>query len=497
MNKDARIEKISLLKRQAEEDANSLRVEIPWKDELEVMTVCKIPLRYLIYNSLNGRILTRTQSLQTQKKKIQAENEEDNKLIEDLLWNSSKKENENTLLDIHNLGQQKIGIITKDGIVVDGNRRLMLLNELKTKRHTSKSKKLTKDYDYFKAVVLPVTKDENLEEIEKLEITYQLGEDKKVDYATINLYLKIQRQYKSLTNESYPTRIELQNNTKTINEMAIKKIYDLIGNYKTIETKKDVKFILSVMNIMDEYLEYFGYEGIPLALDNREEQFRGLASWLDNFQGEGSKKAFDKYKEKDVDLLKIVCFDLIRFKLQNTEFRKIGQGQKDSHFFGNKDIWHKFNKSHLDIISRVSEVDINYDAQDLESHIQDRDNKFIKSIKEDVKINISDCYSILNNKKNHDEPEKLINKAKEALKEVSIKAGSFSKPDTQRQLKEVSDRVTELLLKNDTSLVLEQSLNLIKKIDMDILNNEDSDKRLDLVKQINSLTFEMKKKLGG
>jgi hypothetical protein len=210
LNKEARILKISDIKSIAERESKSLKTEIEWKDQLEVMTVCKIPLDCLIYNEVNGRILSRTKSLSVQNKKIDAEDDDDKKLIEDLLWKSSESENETTLMNIHQLGQQKIGIITKDGIVIDGNRRLMLLNELKTKRHTSKAGKLSKSYDYFKAVVLQVTQEEDPEAIEKLETTYQLGEDQKVDYNPINLYLKIKNQYESLAQESYPKSNEIK-----------------------------------------------------------------------------------------------------------------------------------------------------------------------------------------------------------------------------------------------------------------------------------------------
>jgi hypothetical protein len=491
LNKEARIEKIELIHERAKKDKASLRIEIPWKDELKVMTVCKVPLNQLVYNSLNGRILSNTLSLETQNKKINAEDENDNKLLEDLLWNSEKSKNENTLLDIHNLGQQKIGIITKDGVVIDGNRRLMLLNELKTKRHTKQSRKLTKSYDYFKAVVLPVSRDEDISEIEKLEISYQLGEDQKVDYDPIQLYLKIKKQYATLAQKPYKS--------DDVDKNAIKTIYSWIGNYKTIEKEKDIEFFLSVMNTMDSYLEYCEYDNIPIALQGREEQFRGLTSWVENFRGEDSKKAFDSYKESDVDDLEVVCFDLIRFRLQNTEFRKIGQGQKENHFFGNKEIWEKFNENHSRFIEEAkdSESNIDYNAQDLESHIKDRDKSFGNKIKEDVEDNMSECESMLRNRRHHNEPSKLIKEAFGKLESVDSRGTSFSKSDTQEQLKNLKNKVDSLLFKNDIFLVLEQSLKLLNNIDIRALSEKDIDARLNLIKEINSVSFKMKKQLGG
>ena len=94
----------------------------------------------------------------------------------------------------------------------------------------------------------------------------------------------------------------------SVNQDAIKKIYSWIGNYKTIESSKDIEFFLKVINTMDEYLDAFGYNQHYTALDDREEQFRGLTSWLDTFYS-GSNKAFDGYKPRDVDKLRDFCFE--------------------------------------------------------------------------------------------------------------------------------------------------------------------------------------------
>ncbi len=96
---------------------------------LKTMEVYKIPLAYLVYNKYNGRILSRTQSLENQKQKIDAELEEGKALIEDLLWKSKIDRNKKTFTSINEAGQEKVGIITKDGIIIDGNRRVMLLNK--------------------------------------------------------------------------------------------------------------------------------------------------------------------------------------------------------------------------------------------------------------------------------------------------------------------------------------------------------------------------------
>jgi hypothetical protein len=321
---------------------------------------------------------------------------------------------------------------------------------------------------------LPVNLADNPDAIRRLETTYQMGEDKKLDYNPIEKYLKAQELDKS--------------------RVLKKDIAKWMG-----ETEGEIDRYLNTMQTMDDYLEVSEYEGIYTQLDGREDWFISLTKWLENFRGAESKKAFDDYKDDDVDDLELICYDYIRARHGGKRFRKIAEGLQPNHIFGNKELWEKFRNFHFENIEPVKdqEASIDHNSADLKSHLDGRDDKFKKNSYQYLADNLNDRISELSNKQNHDEPEKLINKAKEALKEVSVKADSFSKPDTQKQLKEVFNRVTELLLKNDTSLVLEQSLNLIKKIDMDKLNEEDCDKRLNLIIEINKLTFEMKKNLGG
>jgi hypothetical protein len=468
LNKDARIEKISRL-----DDSKIVgKHKMEWDGINNYKDVYRVPTSYLVYNKYNGRILSRTKSLETQGQKLNSEIKKDFKIIEKLLFDSHPSRNRKTETSIRKKGQERPGIITKDGVVIDGNRRFMSLNRIANNPEKLDPEK----FKYFEAVILPVNLADNPDAIRRLETTYQMGEDKKLDYNPIEKYLKAQELKKSRVSE---------------NDIA-----EWMG-----ETKGDIAKYLNTMQTMDEYLDTLEYNGIYTQLDGREDWFISLTKWLESFRGEESKKAFDDYEDDDVNDLELICYDYIRAKHggDGKRFRKIAEGLQPNHIFGNKELWEKFRNLHFENIKSIQdeEVTINHDSLDLKSHLDSRDNKFKKNSSEYLKENLNDRISELSNKQNQDKPERLINKAKDALKEVSVKAESFSKPDVQRQLKEVSSRVTELLSQNSVSLVLEQSLDLIKKIDIDILNNEDSDKRLDLVTQINRLTFKMKKELGG
>ena len=116
------------------------------------------------------------------------------------------QKNEETLKSLTKLGQEKVGIITEDGIIIDGNRRAMLLNRIP-------------QIDYFKAIILPVEHDGNPLEIEKVETRYQLGEERKLDYNPIEIYLKIQQLYTRISNKKY--------NRNDIDKEAVKRRYFL------------------------------------------------------------------------------------------------------------------------------------------------------------------------------------------------------------------------------------------------------------------------------
>ncbi len=344
-------------------------------------------------------------------------------------------------------------------------------------RIVNKPEKLPPEkFKYFEAVILPVELADAPDEIRRLETTYQMGEDKKLDYNPIEKYLKAQ---------------ELKKNNVSEEDIAA-----WMG-----ETEGEIAKYLETMQTMDDYLDFLKYNGIYTQLDGREDWFLTLTKWLASFRGEESKKAFDGYGDNDVDDLVLICYDYIRAKHggDGKRFRKIAEGQRVNHIFGDKELWCKFRDFHFQKIEPIKdrEVSINHDAQDLKSHLDDRDNKFKKSSDEHLKENLNDRISGLENKQYQDKPEKLFNKVDGALKEVNIKAVSFSKPDVQNQLKKISNKVNKLLLQNNVSLVLEQSLDLLNKIDVSTLSNKNSDERLSLIKEINSLSFDMKKELGG
>lgn len=472
MNKETRKQQILKIKNNEKPIG---RIDIPWKDKLEPMDVYQIPLDILIFNKYNGRILSRTKSLENQHKLINPETEEGKKLIEGLLYDSKPQKNEETLKSLTKLGQEKVGIITEDGIIIDGNRRAMLLNRIP-------------QIDYFKAIILPVEYDGNPLEIEKFETRYQLGEERKLDYNPIEIYLKIQQLYTRISNKKY--------NRNDIDKEAIKRIYEWVGNYKNINSENDIVFTLDVMNTMDDYLDRFEYNGFYTALDKREEQFRRLTDWVINFtKVEGSGKAFDGYSTLDVDDLRFIAYDLIRIRYKNEKFRFLAQGHKENHFFGNQAIWESFKDSHDTIVQDYEEPEINMNLDNLDKYIDGIDSEFDKNYGAKIDENVDDHYQKLRNRQSQDQPKKLLNQAIDKFSAINQNHKVFNTPEVQSLLKQLGDSVNKSMVSKSPVKTMEHIVSLLESINFGDLNEEEIESVKANSKRIQQLGYQINKKL--
>lgn len=470
MNKETRIQNIARVTESEKEPFGVL--EIPWKDTLEPMKVYKIPLEYLVYNKYNGRILSRTKSLESQHKKIDAESEDGRRILEQLLWDSKEDRNKKTLQSIKTTGgQQKPGIITRDGIIIDGNRRAMLLRK-------------SGMYDYFKAVVLPVTLEENPLEIEKLETSFQMGEDEKLGYNPIEKYLKAKGLYQTLAKRNFKAN--------NINQTAIAKIADWMG-----EENGTIKEYLQVMETMDDYLDYLDYNGIYTQLDGREDQFINLTRWLNSFYGEESAKAFDGYRNDDVDDLKTIAYDYIRIKYEGKKFRYLGYGLKENHFFGDKEIWVSFRDFHFLRKKEIIEEKINLNSPNLERHLNDRDNNFYTLSKNTdgesfLDENVDNHYQRLRYRQAAGQPEKLLKNARRALESVNQKHKSFSTPEVAKELSNLSEYVSKMVSRSSHEKLLSHVIELLNSIDVK-KTTDDPNMLFEKMKTLQRIIYQMTK----
>jgi len=469
MNKETRIQKIADIVERNKKNPYG-KQDIPWEDNLTPMNVYKIPLSYLVYNKYNGRILSRTKSLENQGKKIDVETESGKIFIEKLLLESNIGRNRQTLESISKIGQEKVGIITKDGIIIDGNRRAMLL---------AKSGK----FDYFKTVVLDVTLEENPTEIEKLETIYQMGEDEKLGYNAIEKYLKA----KGLRQRS----------------ITVKEIANWMG-----ETDGTVDDYLDVMKTMDDYLEYLGYDGIYTQLDGREDLFISLTKWLKNFYGESSVKAFDDYRDTDVDDLKNIAYDYIRgvrwTNYEGKDFRIIADGLQENHFFGDKVIWNHFRDFHFSHMEKVKDAEekIDFNSENLKASLDDRDKRFVEKTKNEngksfMDENLELHRQDLGYKKSANEPMKLMNSAASALDAVDPRHKASSAADVLDKAAEINALTSKMLGKKSPQKLLTRVIDMLKSIELKALQGKrsETDEMFTHIKEVESIAYHLEKEL--
>ncbi|MDR3186294.1 MAG: hypothetical protein LBU04_05755 [Christensenellaceae bacterium] len=364
-------------------------------------------------------------SYEKQNHPLDTENPDDIRVIEKLLWDSKPDANQRTQNSLLREHQLRFGIVTANGMIIDGNRRAYLLNKIwndtsidvTAKGHTK----------FFLAVVLPVDADKR--EILRLETSLQMGEDAKVDYGPIEKYLKT----KDLETEGF-----------TIDEIAA------FMGVKTTEVK-DYQRILA---LMDDYLDTYGYGGIYTMLETREDSFIKLQIALRHYRSGNATKMWDYDIERDVSDLTMVAFDYIRFGLDQRDFRDIinkpANNSVDRSLFSNKAIWKDFSATHFATMNAIPEEESvdsilqNAGVADIHRLLIARNHKWRNAVERQFTDNFIQSRDKLFNKQQAAEPVKLFKKAISALMAIDKSLPSFiTDPSIPAHIQEIEKLLKE------------------------------------------------------
>lgn len=297
--------------------------------------VYRIPLVYLVPNILNDRITWKIREFEAENgRALSIESDDDVSYLYSLILNEHPADNERTKADLAKNGQQVDGVITNEGIIIDGNRRATLLRAL-FNGEADKYGQSVEDFRYFNAIVLPG--DIESKEIMALETMLQIGADKPVEYNRICLYIKVDNLLKA--GYTYPQ----------------------IKQYMGLKSDKDVEDMASTFKLMLEYLEAIGKPNHFTLLDGLEDQFintKTVFKRLDN----GTYNAEWEYTPEDVVEFKAVCYDYMRAKFEGKKYRDVlvGKPNKSNGVFIEKSVWEEFLAHHnalLDKNDPDSEVD--------------------------------------------------------------------------------------------------------------------------------------------
>lgn len=281
---------------------------VPLPTGADELPFWNIPLEYLKFNYHNNRISTQAAEYAAIKgrKLSQIDFQKANEIVEKWIWSDRTKSNENTKANILEFGQMRPGIITSDGTVVGGNRRLTILRKIN--REQGKSLE-------FRAVILKDVNSDQISYIKELEAKLQHAEDAKQDYSPIQPYLRVLQDMEEYVDTGLKTE---------------KWIINLL---EPIFKGKSLKEMYGIGKLMREYLEYIKMDELWSRITTAEDLFINLYKNLRRYSNKDKGGNIERsYDEDEVLDYKIRGFDLIRFR------QNLGKKDEESKDFNSKKI---------------------------------------------------------------------------------------------------------------------------------------------------------------
>ena len=369
--------------------------------EVKTFIEYEIPMDLIIYNVENGRIASLVKSYEREHSSLNPEKEEDAKQIAQFLYDSNDIANKKTKRNIVANGQLETGIITCDGVLVDGNRRVSLMRQILSDSSFSTSERAR--CEKFRAIVLP--EDADKKEILRLETTFQMGADEKVGYNAIEKYLHAQ----DLADQGFSTSD--------------------ISEFMNLDGATEVTKLLEIKQLIDEYLEYFGLDGLYTRLPKGfEDDLQKLNTAIRKIKN-GSINWIPTTRLTEVENdLKCISFDYIRLNAKSPdgfEFRSIAS-TSNANFLVNEDIWNQFVKSWQDATNGITETPIEVVLSEATTTnessrlLEARDNEWRTNVKDNLMEAFNDAQTTLNNKKEKEKPGVLFKRALNALQQIDL-----------------------------------------------------------------------------
>lgn len=250
-------------------DDQKLRLVL--KGQPKHLQVYRVPIKYLIFNIRNGRFAAELLAKEALlKRKLDPAVAADAKIIQTLLLELSLTETEALKADLRVNGQLDPGVITRDGAVINANRRMAILSALYDETHEPK-------FEYLRVARLPKDVDER--DLWRIEAGLQFAKEFRLDYSPVNELLKLKEGRDSGLSSAEISRT-------------------LLGRFS--EAKVEEK--LSILKLIESYLTFIGKPAqYHIVQEERDvEKFNSLQANV--------IAPLQKRKVKESDIAKLLTF---------------------------------------------------------------------------------------------------------------------------------------------------------------------------------------------
>ena len=412
-------------------DAKTARIQpVELAGKRMELAVLRLPIDLLRYNITNGRFAAEYAELRNRLRRDLDPNDKNDALkIRELLLSQEKRATQLLKDDLKRIGQLEPGVITYDGSVINGNRRMAVFEQIADDTGDAQ-------YSYLDVVRLPPGVSEK--DLWRLEANLQFSREERLDYGPINRLLKFREGIKAGLSER---------------QIAA----SMYGG-----SEKDVKEDLKRLELIETYLEYIGKKGNYKAAERVHEHFIDLRKIIVSETKAGTDP---------IQLEKITkfVFDLIRQGKSHWELRKIKEIIKTESAKENmlRAIEHNTKVSEKQTIEAGPEVSVNPDESSTPSvKSQGREeNRVEPESKSDVSIVpasadngdvdqgliatetiFQESLEIAKAVQSRDEPLVLLTKALTNLKEIDVENPVLGDQKARQLIDEILTIVKQLVI---------------------------------------------------
>ena len=268
--------------------------------------VWQVPIELLRFRKDNGRIASDVLDYESNTGVLDERDDEDQRTLSEFLRGKDPEKTEILRKSIMHGGQRDPAIISCDGFLINGNRRKMVIDQLKSDFPENER------YAFMKVVILPGEGDPggppSLVEIEKLENRYQLQSDGKSEYYGFDRALSIKRKI--------DLGLSLEEQLRDDPRYA-----GLTGAKLKNAVRSFEKQYLKPLECVDRFLKQFGrerqYRAVSAGITDKEGRWQSFVDYSNTHSQDfkNDKKRLEcGIREEEIGEIEEAAFNIIRLR---------------------------------------------------------------------------------------------------------------------------------------------------------------------------------------